>query len=97
VDKRPPSHTAADKTAACRARQRAAVHNWPCPAALDEGELDRPGYQPTVRWRYAHGSGIADNDPLGKNTKTSPGAAAGKLTGLPKPKAKLVKAIKTRT
>jgi hypothetical protein len=96
-DKRPPRRTTAEKTAACKALQRAAVHNWPCPAALDDGELDRPGYTPTERWRYAHGSGIADDDPLGKNTKTSPGAAAGKLTGLPKPKAKLVKAIKTRT
>ncbi len=46
--------------------QRAAVNNWPCPAALDEDELDRPGYKPAARWRYAHGSGIADDDPLGK-------------------------------
>jgi hypothetical protein len=87
-DKRPPSHTAAEKTAARKARQRAAVHNWPPPAALDEDELDRPGYTPTARWAYAHGSGIADNDPLGKNTKPNPGAAAGKQTSQLKPNAK---------
>jgi hypothetical protein len=65
-DKRPPRRTPAEKTAACKALQRAAVNNWPCPAALDEDELDRPGYTPTERWRYAHSTGIADNDPLGK-------------------------------
>jgi hypothetical protein len=52
------------------------VHNWPCPAALDEDELDRPGYTPTERWRYAHGSGIADDDPLGKKHQTTPDAAS---------------------
>jgi hypothetical protein len=50
--------------------QRAAVHNWPCPAALDEDELDLPGYQPTARWRYAAGTGIAADDPLGKTRPT---------------------------
>jgi hypothetical protein len=46
------------------------MHNWPCPAALDEDELDQPGYQPTARWRHAHGTGIAADDPLGKNHQT---------------------------
>jgi hypothetical protein len=80
-DKRPPSPTAAERTAACKARQRAAVNNWPCPAALDEDELDRPGYTPTARWRYAHGSGIADNEPLGKKLKQP--YRGGKQTGQP--------------
>ena len=65
-DKQPPRQTAAQKTAACKALQRAAVHNWPCPAAMDEDELDLPGYKPAGRWRYAQGTGIAIEDPLGK-------------------------------
>jgi hypothetical protein len=69
-DKQPPRRTPGEKTAACKALQRAAVHNWPCPAALDEDDLDQPGYQPTARWRYAHGTGIAAADPLGKNHHT---------------------------
>jgi hypothetical protein len=66
-DKRPPRRTPGEKAAACKALQRAAVHNWPCPAALDEDELDTPGYKPTARWRYARGIGIAVEDPLGKD------------------------------
>jgi hypothetical protein len=71
-DKRPPRRTPRQKSAACRALQRAAVHNWPCPAALDEDELDTPGYQPTGRWRHAAGTGIAAEDPLGKNHIEAP-------------------------
>jgi hypothetical protein len=48
------------------------VHGWPCPAALDEDELDQPGYQHTARWRHARGTGIADHDPLGKNRPRRP-------------------------
>src|SRR5439155_22183652 len=69
-DKQPPRRTPEEKTAACKALQRAAVRNWPCPAALEEDELDQPGYQPTARWRYAHGTSIAADDPLGKNHQT---------------------------
>ena len=93
-DKRPSRRTPAERAAACKASQRAAVHNWPCPAAMDEDELDRPGYTPTVQWRYARGSGIAGDDPLGKNTTKraqDPSEAAAMQTGLPKPDAKLVK------
>jgi hypothetical protein len=71
-DKRPRCHTPAQKAAACKALQRAAVHNWPCPAALGEDELDTPGYQPSARWRYARGTGIAAEDPLGKNHPNQP-------------------------
>jgi hypothetical protein len=76
-DKRPPRRTPAEKAAACRALQRAAVHNWPCPAALDEDELDLPGYKPAGRWRYATGTGVAADDPLGKHRHqaTAPGPA----------------------
>jgi hypothetical protein len=66
-DKHPPQATPADKTAAIRALGDAAVHNWPCPAALNEDQLDTPGYQPTDRWRYSKGTGPAAEDPLGKH------------------------------
>jgi hypothetical protein len=46
--------------------QRAAVHNWTCPAVPDEDELDLPGYTPSARWRHVRGAGIATEDPLGK-------------------------------
>jgi hypothetical protein len=82
-DKRPPRRTPAQKAAACNALQRAAVHNWPCPAALDEDELDLPGYQPTARWRYARGTGIAAEDPLGKNHLKEP--APGPVAAVAKP------------
>jgi len=71
-DKRPPRRTGAEKAAACKALQRAAVHNWPCPVALDEDELDLPGYKPAGRWRYAQGTGIAIEDPLGKWRQAAP-------------------------
>jgi len=54
------------------------VNNWPCPAALDQDELDRPGYTPTARWRYAHGNGIADNDPFSKTHQKNPNALLAK-------------------
>ena len=69
-DKQPPRRTPQEKTAACKALQRAARRDWPCPAALDEDELDLPGYQPAARWRYATGTGIAADDPLGTTTTT---------------------------
>jgi len=65
-DKHPPQATPADKTAAIRALQRAALNNWPCPAALTEDQLDTPGHQPADRWRYSKGTGPAAEDPLGK-------------------------------
>ena len=71
-DKRPPRQTRGQKAAACKALHRAAVHNWPCPAALDEDELDTPGYKPAAGWRYARGTGIADGDPLGKHRGRQP-------------------------
>ena len=90
-DKRPPRQTPPEKAAACKALQRAAVNNWPCPAAMDEDQLDLPGYKPAARWRYAQGTGIASDDPLGKKRQKEPNpdAAAGKQTGAPKPNAKL--------
>lgn len=82
-DKRPPRRTGGQKTAACKARRRAAAHGWPCPAALDEDELDAPGYQPTARWRPARGTSIAGDDPLGNNRPRRPehGQPAGRPAG----------------
>jgi hypothetical protein len=66
-DKHPPLATPEDKTARNHALGRAAVRNWPLPAALDEDQLDTLGYTPTDRrWRYAKGTGPAAEDPLGK-------------------------------
>lgn len=63
----PPTRTAAECQAFTAARQLARDGGWPCPAALDEDELDMPGYRPLGGWRTALGSGTAeDPDPLGK-------------------------------
>jgi hypothetical protein len=71
-DKQPPQRTPAEKAAASKARHRAARHGWPCPAALDDDDLDQPGYQPSAQWRHACGTGIAAADPLGKNHHPHP-------------------------
>jgi hypothetical protein len=39
---------------------------------MDEDELGLPGCKPTARWRYAQGTGIADNNPLGKKNQKEP-------------------------
>ena len=63
-DKTPPRRTRQEKRAADNALKRAALNGWPCPAGLDEDELDRPGYQPQYGWRYAQGTGLADDYPF---------------------------------
>lgn len=96
-DKQPPRHTPPQKAAARKALQRAAVHNWPCPAALDEDELNLPSYQPTARWRYAHGTGITTEDPLGKRHKVAAKTPPSRQISKPKRNAKLAKQAKART
>jgi hypothetical protein len=59
-DKAPPCRTRREKLAASSARRRAALHNWPCPAGLDEDQLDKPGYRPRAGWLPATGTGVAD-------------------------------------
>ena len=59
-DKAPPRRTRQEKIAAHNARRRAALHNWPCPAGLDEDELDQPGYRPRCGWLPATGTSVAD-------------------------------------
>jgi len=58
-DKRPPERTRSERCAASAARRRAERHGWPAAAALDEDELDEPGYKPFSRYRPAMGIGIA--------------------------------------
>jgi hypothetical protein len=63
-DKTPPQRTRREQLAAASALKRAALNDWPPPAGLDEDEFDRPGYQPQCGWRYACGTGVADDYPL---------------------------------
>jgi plasmid maintenance system antidote protein VapI len=58
-DKRPPQRTRAERTAAASARRRAIAGNWCAGAALDDDQLDRPGYQPADHWRPAKGTAVA--------------------------------------
>lgn len=58
-DKRAPERTRAERAAARDARRRAIAGNWCAPAALDDDELDTPGYKPRYGWRPATGTGIA--------------------------------------
>jgi hypothetical protein len=58
-DKQPPQHTRGQKAAATAARRQAITGNWCPPAALDDDDLDTPGYQPPARWRPARGTGTA--------------------------------------
>jgi hypothetical protein len=58
-DKRAPTSTRAERAAATRARRRAIRGNWCAAAALDDDELDIPGYQPAFGWRPALGTGVA--------------------------------------
>jgi hypothetical protein len=58
-DKRPPECTRHEQAAAETARRRAERNDWCCPMALDEDQLDEPGYQPLAGWRPAIGTGTA--------------------------------------
>jgi plasmid maintenance system antidote protein VapI len=58
-DKRAPERTPAQRGAATAARKRAIAGNWCAPAALDDDQLDVPGYRPRYGWKPATGTGIA--------------------------------------
>ena len=64
-DKTPPVNSKAQRAAMTKARQMAERENWCCPAALDEDEMDYPGYVCVARWLPATGSGVATDYPLG--------------------------------
>ena len=58
-DKRAPERTRAERAAAARARRRASAGNWCAGAALDDDQLDTPGYRPRTGYRPATGTGTA--------------------------------------
>jgi len=58
-DKRAPERTRAERAAATAARRRAVAGNWCAGAALDDDQLDTPGYKPKSNWKPAAGTGIA--------------------------------------
>src|SRR6266581_5618868 len=58
-DKRAPQRTRPERAAATAARRRAIAGNWCAGAALDDDELDIPGYRPAQGWRPARGTGVA--------------------------------------
>jgi plasmid maintenance system antidote protein VapI len=58
-DKRAPERTRAERAAALAARRRAIVGDWCAAAALDDDQLDIPGYRPGQGWKPAAGTGIA--------------------------------------
>ncbi len=58
-DKRAPERTRAERAAAARARRRAIAGNWCAAAALDDDQLDTPGYRPRTGYHPASGTGIA--------------------------------------
>jgi hypothetical protein len=70
-DKTPPLRSRQEKLAAGNARKRAALNDWPPAAGLDEDDLERPGYQPQCGWRYARGTGVADDYPFAERKAAS--------------------------
>jgi transcriptional regulator with XRE-family HTH domain len=58
-DKRAPARTRFDRGAATAARKRAIAGNWCAAAALDDDQLETPGYRPRHGWKPATGTGIA--------------------------------------
>ena len=58
-DKRAPARTRFERGAATAARKRAIAGNWCAAAALDDDQLDTPGYRPQYGWKPATGTGTA--------------------------------------
>jgi plasmid maintenance system antidote protein VapI len=58
-DKRASERTRAERGAATLARRRAIAGNWCAAAALDDDQLDVPGYRPRYGWKPATGTGVA--------------------------------------
>ena len=62
-DKRAPERTRAERAAATAARRKAITGNWCAAAALDDDQLDEPGYRPSQGWKPATGTGVAPEIP----------------------------------
>jgi hypothetical protein len=60
-DKRAPERTRGERAAAAAARRRAIAGNWCAAAALDDDQLDTPGYRPSYGWKPATGTGTASD------------------------------------
>jgi transcriptional regulator with XRE-family HTH domain len=60
-DKRAPERTRPERAAATAARRRAIRGNWCAGAALDDDELDTPGYRPAYGWHPARGTSVASD------------------------------------
>jgi hypothetical protein len=58
-DKRAPTRTRSERAADTLARRRAIAGNWCAGAALDDDQLDTPGYRPRWGWKPATGTGTA--------------------------------------
>jgi transcriptional regulator with XRE-family HTH domain len=58
-DKRAPARTRRERAAATAARKHAIAGNWCAAAALDDDQLDTPGYRPRYGWKPATGTGTA--------------------------------------
>jgi plasmid maintenance system antidote protein VapI len=71
-DKRAPERTRAERAAAAAARRRAIAGDWCAAAALDDDQLDIPGYRPSQGWKPATGTGIAPDIRLLPPRKTRP-------------------------
>jgi hypothetical protein len=63
-DKRAPARTRFERGAATAARKRAIAGDWCAAAALDDDQLDTPGYRPPWGWKPATGTGTAPDRPL---------------------------------
>jgi len=74
-DKRAPARTRAERSAATLARRRAIAGNWCAAAALDDDQLDIPGYRPRYGWKPATGTGVApDIRPAARHHRRRKGA-----------------------
>jgi hypothetical protein len=74
-DKRAPGRTRSERAAATAARTRARTGDWCAPAALDDDQLDRPGYRPEYGWKPATGTGVApDIRPPARHLRRRKGA-----------------------
>ncbi len=74
-DKRAPTRTRFERAAVTLARRRAIAGNWCAGAALDDDQLDTPGYRPQYGWKPATGTGTApDIRPSGRQHRRRKGA-----------------------
>jgi len=73
-DKRAPERTRAERAAAAAARKQAIAGNWCAAAALDDDQVDSPGYRPQYGWKPATGTGVAPDIRPGRRHRRRRGA-----------------------